>query len=65
MVNPTAIGGLRREEIDAELQKGINSLKKDRSYSVDEVDAFVESLFGVIPDTISLKLALEERRNEI
>lgn len=39
MDTPVAIGDLSRKEIDAELQKGIDSLKKDRNYSVDEIDA--------------------------
>lgn len=36
---PTAIGGMNREELDAELMKGMDSLKSGRTYSVDEVDA--------------------------
>ncbi len=40
---PVAIGGLTREELDQELQKGIDSLKYGKSYSVDEVDAIFES----------------------
>ena len=35
---PTAIGGMTRTEIDAELQKGIDSLKTG-SYTTDEIDA--------------------------
>lgn len=62
---PIAIGSLSREEINAELQNGIDSINKDRAYSTDEVDAFVESLFGIIPDTMTLEQAIEERRNEI
>lgn len=50
---PIAMGSISREELNAELQKGIDSIQKDRSYSADEVDAEVKSLFGVIPDTIT------------
>ncbi len=39
MATPIAIGNPKQEEIDAELQKGVGSLKNDRSYSADEVDA--------------------------
>lgn len=35
---PTAIGGMSREELDAELQKGFDSLKTGERYSADEVD---------------------------
>ena len=62
---PIAIGAFSREEIDAELQNGIDSINKDRTYSADEVNAFIESLFGVIPDDMTLEEAQEERRNKI
>lgn len=35
---PTAIGGMSRAELDSELNKGLESLKSGRAYSVDEVD---------------------------
>lgn len=35
---PIAIGGMDRKELDAELQKGMDSLKSGKRYSVDEVD---------------------------
>jgi len=44
---PTAIGGMRREELDAELMKGMDSLKSGRTYSVDEVDAELSKEFGI------------------
>ncbi len=44
---PTAIGGMSQAEIDAELTKGLESLKNDRSYSVDEVDAELAEEFGI------------------
>lgn len=47
VTKPTAIGGMSREQIDAELQKGINSLKNDRTYTSDEVDAIMKQEFGI------------------
>lgn len=44
---PTAIGGMTQAEIDAELAKGLESLKNDRSYSADEVDAELAEEFGI------------------
>lgn len=44
---PTAIGGMSREKIDAELMKGIDSLKADKTYTIDEVDAVLAEEFGV------------------
>ncbi len=41
------IGGMSRAEIDAELTKGIESLKSDRSYTADEVDAELAKEFGL------------------
>lgn len=35
---PVAIGGMSREELDAEIQKGMDSLKTGKLYSLDEVD---------------------------
>ena len=44
---PTAIGGMSQAELDAELAQGIASLKNDRSYSADEVDAELAEEFGI------------------
>lgn len=44
---PIAIGGMSREELDAELMKGMDSLKSGRTYSVDEVDAELSKEFGI------------------
>lgn len=44
---PTAIGAMRREELDAELMKGINSLKSGKCYTADEVDAELAKEFGI------------------
>ena len=37
---PTALGNLTRDELDKELQKGLDSLRSGKSYSADEVDQF-------------------------
>ena len=37
---PLALGNLTQAELDAELQKGIDSLSTGKSYSADEVDQF-------------------------
>lgn len=36
---PTAIGGMSREQLDAELMKGVESRKSGKTYTADEVDA--------------------------
>lgn len=36
---PVAIGGMTREQIDAELQKGFDSLLSGKTYTPEEVDA--------------------------
>ena len=38
---PTAIGGMSRKELDAEIQKGVASLKTGKVYSADEVDEII------------------------
>lgn len=43
---PTAIGNMSRTEIDAELKKGMESLKSGKSYTADEVDAELAREFG-------------------
>lgn len=40
---PTAIGGLSRKELDAEIQKGVDSLETGIVYSADEVDEIVKA----------------------
>ena len=44
---PTAIGAMSRNEIDAELIKGIESLKNGKILTVDEVDAELAEEFGI------------------
>lgn len=34
---PVAVGGMSREELDAQLQKGVDSLQSGKRYSADEV----------------------------
>ena len=42
-----SLTGLSREELDKELQKGIDSLQSDKCYSVDEVDALLTKEYGI------------------
>lgn len=44
---PTAIGGMSREQLDAELQKGVDSMKSGKTYTADEVDAEFAREFGI------------------
>ena len=41
------LAGLLKEELDKELQKGIDSLKNDKTYGIDEVDAFFMKKYGI------------------
>ena len=44
---PVAMGGLTREELDSELQKGVDSLARGKSYSADEVDKLCSKEYGI------------------
>lgn len=44
---PTAIGGMTREQLDAELMQGLASMQNGRTYSADEVDAALHKEFGI------------------
>ena len=44
-IKPTAIGNMSREELDAELMKGVESLKSGKSYTADEVDEILAKEF--------------------
>ncbi len=44
---PLAVGAMTREEFDAELQKGVDSIKAGKVYSADEVDAVLAKEFGI------------------
>lgn len=42
-----AIGGMTKEEIDAELQKGMDDIKEGRVISIDEVEEEMRRLYGI------------------
>lgn len=44
---PTSIGDMTRDQIDAELTKGINSLQTERTYTPEEVDAILAKEFNI------------------
>ena len=44
---PTAIGGMSRQQLDAELMKGVESAKSGNSYTVDELDAELAKEYGI------------------
>ena len=44
---PVAMGAMTREQLDAELAKGLADIQAGRVYSVDEVDKMMEEEFGV------------------
>jgi addiction module RelB/DinJ family antitoxin len=44
---PVAVGGMSRAQIDTELEKGIESLKSDKTYTADEVDKLLAEEFGI------------------
>ncbi len=44
---PTSIGGMSRAELDAELLKGVKSLKSEKTYTTDEIDAELKKEFGI------------------
>lgn len=44
---PVAIGGMTKEQIDAEIQKGFDSLKSGKVYTPEEVDAELFREFGI------------------
>jgi predicted transcriptional regulator len=44
---PVAMGALTKEEIDAEIGKGIKSIEEGRVYSADTVEAEMMRDFGV------------------
>lgn len=35
---PVTVGGMTHEQLDAELMKGVESLKSGKTYTVDEID---------------------------
>ena len=44
---PAAAGGMSREQLDAELMKGVESIKSGKTYTADEVDAELKRECGI------------------
>jgi addiction module RelB/DinJ family antitoxin len=44
---PTAIGGMSQNQLDAELQKGMDDIASGRVLSADEVDEELSKEFGI------------------
>lgn len=44
---PVAIGGLTKEQIDSEIQKGMDDIAAGRVVSADEVEAEMRRLYGI------------------
>lgn len=44
---PMAAGALSRAELNAELLKGVESLKAGNGYSADEVDSILQKEYGI------------------
>lgn len=44
---PAAVMNLSNEEVDKELQEGIDSLKSDKTFTADEIDAMLLKDFGI------------------
>lgn len=44
---PLAIAAMNREQIDAELKKGIDSIKEGKIYSANEVDSVLAKEYGI------------------
>ena len=44
---PMAAGALSRAELNAELLKGVESLKAGKGYSADEVDSILQKEYGI------------------
>ena len=45
--NPTAVGSMSRAELDAELRKGVESIKEGKTFTTDEVDEELSREFGI------------------
>lgn len=44
---PLAVGSMSKEELNFELQKGIESFTSEKSYSVDEVDDYFSKEYDI------------------
>ncbi len=42
-----AIGGMTHKQLDAELMKGVESMKSGKTYTADEVDAELRKESGI------------------
>lgn len=47
---PVCIYGMTKEQIDEELQKGVDSLKSGKVYTAEEVEAMFDQNYGVFFD---------------
>lgn len=45
--NPTTVGSMSRAELDAELRKGVESIKDGKTFTADEVDEELSREFGI------------------
>ena len=46
-INQFSAQGITKAEFDAELQKGVDSIKKGRTHSVEDVDRMLSEEFGI------------------
>ena len=44
---PSSVGAMTRNQLDAKLQKGVDSIKAGRVYSADEVDEALAKEFDI------------------
>lgn len=44
---PIAFGSLTKEQFDAEIQKGVDSIKSGRTYTADEVEQEMNRKYGI------------------
>lgn len=44
--DPVAIGGMTKAQLDAELMKGIESLRSEKAYTAEEIDTQFAEEFG-------------------
>ena len=47
VTKPIAISNMTRAELDAELMKGVESIKTNKAYTADEVDAVLAKELGI------------------
>ena len=44
---PVAMSSISKKQLEAELMKGLESIKSDRTYTADEVDTMLAQEFGI------------------